>query len=845
MRIISYFILIGFFFNCNPTNKNQSHQVKEIEESLESQKERAEWFELMHTCKEGTNWVAIEYQNSLAKVKAKQSKKTKNGLEEIVPDLLYGNWKEIGSNNQSGSVHVTTYDREKDEIWLISDGGTLYKGPRSGNDWEVVNQDYNFGKYLLEFIDVPNAKRLLASISSIPHYSDDLGLTWQVSSGLPSVPFDLVEPRNFVFNQANGKNFIFCEAVTSFNGRSQVYVSKDNGESYELLLSHDHPGYSRTHITKAHNSNRVFYSNTDDAAEAYLYEFNFVTEKFDVLISETNQADISAFFTANVVNNEVIFYAEGADLNFYRSLDYGANWELRGSLPKAPWEVEFYNSPSNPNQIFMGEIECYISNDGGKNWTIVNETAFYEDDRANNLHADIMYFNEFERTNGETFQLISTHAGLCISYDYLESVSNLSLEKLNVSQYYDVRTDPNDPSYIFAGSQDQGLQRVNYNEDISEPLNFDKLRRGDFGHLTYSGVGDNFWFIYPWNKVWLYYNPKDDSSNPFAYSPIGINGRVWLAPLHEIPETTENKILMAGGNAESSGGSYLIELSRTLGQIEGKNLPFDFYADTESDPSAIEVSTINPELYYVSTANGFFYKSEDAGQSWTTKQTIVPTGDNLYGTSIYASKNNENIVYAAGSGYSNPPVFYSEDQGASFTPFSEGLPPTLVYELTANADETMIFAATETGPYIYLEETASWHDLSGLAAPNVTYRSVEFLEEKNIIRFGTYGRGIWDFEIEENPTSTKEISAEQLTLSLAPNPTNEVLNITLENLKAGDYALSILNVNGQMIQNIAIQHLQNGAFKKQIEVNHLVNGNYFISLSSKSNLYHGQFVKTN
>ena len=38
----------------------------------------------------------------------------------------------------------------------------------------------------------------------------------------------------------------------------------------------------------------------------------------------------------------------------------------------------------------------------------------------------------------------------------------------------------------------------------------------------------------------------------------------------------------------------------------------------------------------------------------------------------------------------------------------------------------------------------------GVSAPDQTYWSVEYIPELLTARFGTYGRGIWDFKMDEN-----------------------------------------------------------------------------------------------
>ena len=150
-------------------------------------------------------------------------------------------------------------------------------------------------------------------------------------------------------------------------------------------------------------------------------------------------------------------------------------------------------------------------------------------------------------------------------------------------------------------------------------------------------------------------------------------------------------------------------------------------------------------MIYASTDNGLFYYSLDKGQTFEIGFNAINNGHYLYGASIYASRVNENEVWIAGSGYNNDGIFYSDDYGQSFSLFTEGLPSTLVFEITANQDETQFFAATEAGPYIYLKETGRWEDLSQGNAPINTYWSVEYIESTKTARYGTYGRGIFDF----------------------------------------------------------------------------------------------------
>ena len=76
---------------------------------------------------------------------------------------------------------------------------------------------------------------------------------------------------------------------------------------------------------------------------------------------------------------------------------------------------------------------------------------------------------------------------------------------------------------------------------------------------------------------------------------------------------------------------------------------------------------------------------------------------------------------------------------------NNGLPNTLVFQLSGTLDDVILFAATEIGPYGYSRNDDEWFLISGLSAPDQTYWTVDYIPDINTARFGTYGRGIWDF----------------------------------------------------------------------------------------------------
>ena len=99
----------------------------------------------------------------------------------------------------------------------------------------------------------------------------------------------------------------------------------------------------------------------------------------------------------------------------------------------------------------------------------------------------------------------------------LTYVDNLSLDGLGVSQYYSTYTNTNQPHLIWAGAQDQGIQRSF--SDGDGILDFTQLISGDYGHLSSSDGGQTIWFVYPGIVTYM----TTPGNNVFKHNVIASN----------------------------------------------------------------------------------------------------------------------------------------------------------------------------------------------------------------------------------------------------------------------------------------------------------------------------------
>lgn len=220
---------------------------------------------------------------------------------------------------------------------------------------------------------------------------------------------------------------------------------------------------------------------------------------------------------------------------------------------------------------------------------------------------------------------------------------------------------------------------------------------------------------------------------------------------------------------------------------------------------------------------------------------FLPEGHYLYGSTIYPSKVDTNTVYFGGSGYSNPAVYKSTDRGDNWNSMADGLPNTLVFEIRGDENDLFLFAGTESGPYLYYTPEDKWYDLAGECAPTQSYWSVEYLENEQIARFGTYGRGVWDFQITQTPVATEELTV-NTDLDIYPNPSKGLIYINLIKALTNGERIQVADLSGKVVFSKQLDQAVLDGSKLKLDLTHLPKGNYILSLFSNTEISSGQFI---
>jgi hypothetical protein len=212
--------------------------------------------------------------------------------------------------------------------------------------------------------------------------------------------------------------------------------------------------------------------------------------------------------------------------------------------------------------------------------------------------------------------------------------------------------------------------------------------------------------------------------------------------------------------------------------------------------------------------------------AWVEKST--PVGQRI--SDLEVDPQDENIIYICYGGFAvNGKVYKSTNGGDSWENISLNLPNLPIMSLeTYTEDEGGVFVGTYGAVYYKNSEMTEWKKYGCL--PNTSVNDIEIQYSYNKVFIGTHGRGMFeapisfDFAGIENETVTN-----QPKISVFPNPSNAQVTIVSSELDLSNCTVKITDATGReiVLNDQAIQNDQAGI---KINIEKLIQGNYFISL---------------
>jgi Secretion system C-terminal sorting domain len=810
--------------SCQACHSNSLHpaptEVVAHMGECEGQREaREEWINSLHKCPPELDWRQIEAANRRAL-----------SLERFANQQLghrTDQWDEIGSANQAGRTHSAYPSTSGDDLYVGSNLGGVWRGTHDGTHWEALSDGLGLGSHELVIVppgEGPNEPETIITATARTIFASyDHGVTWQVPEGFG---YDNIEESIRILHDPSNPRTVYyiTKGTHYYSGGGSVlgnivYRSVDGGQSFVSCHQASPPYACDAWIDRVSGGDlyllhggRLYFSRNQ--GDNFLTAGTLPDGRPTEAVLAGSEDGAPTFYGA--------FRYSGV-WKLYRSIDGGASWTYRYEINDF-WKT-LCASITNRNLVFFAGVECYRSQDGGGSFSKINNWGEYYDDPENKLHADFPGI-DVHLVNGSEKIYFNTDGGTYISHDGGLSVQNLSLYGLGISQYYGIFTSRNHPYLIGAGAQDQGFQQsVVLSKQRDEYLEFNQIISGDYAHLTSSERNHDWLYsVYPGFILMQRY---EDAPEDLYFIDFPETDHSWLPFILADPHDPE--ILYFCGEHiwkyERYGSGYSYSLSE---------MPQDFGIGFLT---ALGISPVDDDNWYAATNNGNCWYSHDGGVTWH-QSGHGPLAHYFHGTAIAVSPTDRNVAYLGGSGYAGHAVWSTSNGGSTWEAMGDGLPSTTVLGLTIDGDSGIPYAATDAGPYGYNFDTSRWESLVGTEAPLTTYWCVEWVPEIDVIRFGTYGRGIWDY----SPLATQGVAEEGvsqlnnqiLSMQIAPNPATVNLAVRFNLHSEDETSLELFDVSGRCLVKTAGGKISAGNHEISIDLSdrHLEPGFYFARLTS-------------
>jgi hypothetical protein len=712
------------------------------------------------------------------------------------------NWKPVGpmnlENQTNGlvmSVYVDTVsDKSNNTIYIGSNSGGIWKTVDGGNHWEnVTDRSYLpcIGTWDIQG-DPTDGNILYAgtggNFMERGYYygmgiirTQDAGYSWQVIYPLPETEFTqvykiAVDPSNPErLYAAVGtrlvrliKNGLIWDTATIFTTPEDSTFSFDEhrmirdiefvpGKPDTLYIATDHMHWNgrRAQVWRL--------TGVSGNPVAVQLDCNFPTD--------TNQLYSTRFEIAVTKNNPNSVYIVGdyypdtADrIAIWKSINNGITWTKvydavqnlnsagRGGVNY--FRMELLIDPVDTNKVYVGGFTVSRLENWQVAWTtpesMAGENGYHVDTR------DLVILN-----NGHLFA--GNDGGISKSTNRIQTWTDKNGTGLFLTQYWDMGSTNQKPEWIGGGTQDNSFSLFQNNQ-------WQRTGTGDRANMGVNYESDTAFFIY--NSIF-------GSGGMPVVTISKDGGATWGGTIHLPdgkfnPSVTMNPqrfrtVFLGGHNVYKSfspdSSSYItipVNINGNAGIIKSK--------ETIGD---IEIANNDSNKFYVAFNWGVYdmcceddsifklIKTNNGGTTFTAifrrdNMNAFDSAVNLLGiTDILLSPTDTSKLWVTLGGFDDPSrgtdvhnrVFYSNDGGVTFTDISAGLPNFPVNCITywRNSNDGL-FAGTDVGVYFRDASMNEWVPFNqGL--PKTIVMDLEILDDEEVIRAATFGRGIYEADL--------------------------------------------------------------------------------------------------
>jgi photosystem II stability/assembly factor-like uncharacterized protein len=477
---------------------------------------------------------------------------------------------------------------------------------------------------------------------------------------------------------------------------------------------------------------------------------------------------------------------EAVEGGLYRSDDNGETWNLvsdHSGIRGRPWYyTHLVADPVDADTIWSLSIQSWKTVDGGTNWSAMPTPHSDNHDLWIDPHDPCR-------------MILGNDGGASVSFNGGYTWSAQQTQP--TAQLYHVTTDRRFPYRLYASQQDNtaiSLPSLSY-DGVITVADWIEPGGGESGyiavqphepHLVFGGAMG----MGPGVGKMIAYDPQSEQRRDVTIWPEdhGIGSGVgtdryrfqWTFPI--MISSHPPHTLYATGNhvfcSRDSGSSWEVispDLTRNdpskTGSSGGPITRDNSGAETYCTIFAFCESPLEPGLFWAGSDDGLIHLSRDGGRNW---QDVTPPelGEWALVSVIEPSPHDPAAAYVAATRYKlddpTPLLLKTSNYGASWNLITTGIRAGDITRVVREDPERrgLLFAGTETGVYLSLDDGDNWRPFS-LNLPTVPIYDL-VIHDSDLIA-ATHGRSLWILD-DITPLRQLEVGTDQGSQLFAPRP---------------------------------------------------------------------------
>jgi photosystem II stability/assembly factor-like uncharacterized protein len=718
----------------------------------------------------------------------------------------------IGPALMSGRIADIALHPTDLSTWYVAVGsGGVWKTTNSGTTWKSIFDDENSYSTGCVVLDPSNPETVWVGTGENVggrhvgfgdgvYKSLDGGASWN-NMGLTDsqhISEIIVHPTdpNTVYVASQGP-------LWSPGGERGLFKTTDGGQTWTKILS-DGEWTGVTDVIMDPRDPKVLYAATwqhhrtvatviDGGPETGIYRTTDGGTSWTRLKSGLPKGNMGKIgLTVSPQNPDVVYAVIELDNRkggTWRSTNRGASWEKRSDAVSGGTGPHYYQeleaSPHAFDRIYILDTRMQVSDDGGKTFRRVKNTAKHVDNHA-------LAF----RPDDPDWLLVGTDGGLYETFDLAENWRFIA--NLPVTQFYKLAVDDAEPFYhVYGGTQDNNTQ--------GGPIRTDNV----------NGITNADWFI---TLSADGHQPATEPGNPDIVYSESQNGRLhrtdrttggvvsiqpqpeagdpperfnWDSPILVSPHSP-TRLFFASQRvwrSDDRGDSWTPvspDLTKNedrlllpvMGRQWSSTAPWDLVAMSNYNTiTSLAESPIVEGLLWAGTDDGLLQVSADGGANWTA----IPVGDipgvpdTAFVNDIKADLFDADTAYVCLDNHKygdfKPYLVKTTDRGRSWRSIAGDLPDRhLVWRLVQDhAKPGLLFVATEFGIFFTVDGGGNWVELQG-GVPTISFRDLAIQRRENDLVGASFGRG---FYVLDDYSPLRQVSDEMLEREATLFPVRE------------------------------------------------------------------------